>query len=141
MWFTQVSATPQHTTDDMPCVREQVHNTTAFFILEKLIQHAEAGGRIVKCGDGKTRKVLLLFGQYVTDRQEHEMVLLVKAFSCWHCHCAKADRDDRGGSTGVYNKNHKIQTVLCPLGSRICDGFGSVFMLMEIYCLIWGQPS
>ena len=113
----------------MPCVHEQVHNTTAFLILEKLIQHAEAGGRIVKCGDGKTRKVLLLFGQYVTDRQEHEMVLLVKAFGCWHCHCAKADRDDRervrlaplksgremkniankAMATGVYGRNKEWQ--------------------------------
>jgi hypothetical protein len=67
--------------------RREVHNKAVFTILHGLIAHYEGKGAQRLCGDGVKRRVVYVFAQYITDRQEHETVLYARAHSCFHCDC------------------------------------------------------
>lgn len=67
--------------------RREVHNKAVFTILQGLIAHYESQGWDRLCGDGVQRRLVYVFAQYITDRQEHETVLFAKAHSCFHCDC------------------------------------------------------
>jgi len=43
------------------------------------------GGRVLKCGDGRTRRIILMWALCITDRLEHESLCLVPAHTCFHC--------------------------------------------------------
>ena len=72
--------------------RREVHNKAVFTILEGLIAHYEGQGAERLCGDGVLRRVVYVFAQYITDRQEHEAVLYARAHTCFHCDCPVALR-------------------------------------------------
>ena len=67
--------------------RRQIHNTAVYHILKGLVAHFAAGGVTVRCADGVTRRLMYVFAQYITDRQEHETILFAQAHSCFHCDC------------------------------------------------------
>lgn len=79
--------------------RRQIHNAAVFEILSGLIAHYEGGGVTLLCGDGVVRRLLFVFAQYITDRQEHETLLFAKAHSCFHCVCDAQLRWQRSGCT------------------------------------------
>lgn len=91
----------------------------------------QEGGRLLKCGDGLTRRVILLWSLCITDRLEHEALCQVPAHSCFHCNVADHLKSDshatqwprsaprvqrqmqevamKAASTGVYGQEEEWQ--------------------------------
>ena len=120
----------------------QILNMCVANVLHDINVISKEGGHLVKCGDGRTRRIILLWSLCITDRLEHEALCMVPAHSCFHCTVADhlksqskatewprsaprlqqsmAAKAMKAASTGVYGEDDewamKIQNPLPILG-------------------------
>jgi hypothetical protein len=65
--------------------QRQIMDACLCVVTHDLLETVQRGGESVMCADGRSRVIVPMLALYVTDRQEHELVLQAKALSCFHC--------------------------------------------------------
>ena len=89
----------------------QLFHQCIFLVLRKSIQVHQDSGRLVLCGDGVVRRVVDILALWITDRQEHELILWWQEHMCFHCDCRKEDRDTPGHFTCPHSTPHNSESV------------------------------
>ena len=65
--------------------KRQIMDACLCAVTDDLLETVRRGGESVLCTDRRSRVIVPMLSMYVTDRQEHELVLHAKALSCFHC--------------------------------------------------------
>ena len=70
----------------------------AWTILKSLVDVVNEGGRYVQLGSGRVVKALPILAEWVTDRQEHELIVGAHQHTCYQCDVPEHLKDQPSSS-------------------------------------------